>query len=59
MTLLELKEKLKPFDDTLIVMIPNRNWEDPCQKYDIPAKHVSQGVNEFNRYLFIDDYEGD
>ena len=34
MTLLELKEKLKPFDDTLIVMIPNRNWEDRLLKFN-------------------------
>ena len=61
MTVKELKEKLEQFDDNLIVMIPNRNWEDPYedpwQKYNIPARHVSQGINEFDSCLFIDDYE--
>lgn len=59
MTVKELKEKLNEFDDNLIVMIPNRNWEDACQRYDIPARHISQGVNEFDGCLFINDYEED
>lgn len=57
MTVKELKEKLNEFDDNLIVMIPNRYWEDPCQKYDVAATHVSQGVNEFDGCVFISDYE--
>lgn len=57
MTVKELKEKLNEFDDNLIVMIPNRYWEDPCQKYDVAATHVSRGVNEFDGCVFISDYE--
>lgn len=57
MTVKELKEKLNQFDDNLIVMIPNIDWNpynNPCQ--DVPATHISQGVNEFDGYIFIDDY---
>lgn len=57
MTVKELKEKLSHFDDNLIVMVPNRNWEDPCQKYEVHARHIFRGVNEFDGCLFIDDYE--
>ena len=56
MTVKELKELLNKFDDNLIVMIPNRYWEEPGQRYEVPARHVSQGVNEFDGCLFIDDY---
>ena len=59
MTVKELKEKLNQFDDNLIVMIPNRNWEEPCQTYEVPALNISQGVNEFDGCLFIDSYEED
>lgn len=59
MTVKELKEKLNEFDDNLIVMIPNQEWPDYSDKLDVPAKHVSQGVNEFDGCLFIDDYEED
>lgn len=59
MTVKELKEKLDQFNDNLIVMIPNRYWEAACQKYEVPARSVFQGVNEFDGYLFIDDCEED
>ena len=59
MTVKELKEKLNEFDDDLIVLIPNRFWEAPCQTYEVVATHVSQGTNEFDGYVFIDDYEED
>ena len=59
MTVKELKEKLEKFDDYLIVMIP---CEDPdrCEYFPFTsAKNVSQGVNEFDGAVFIDDYEED
>lgn len=56
MTVKELKEKLDQFDDNLIVMIPNQEWPY-SPELDVPAKHVSQGINEFDGCLFIDDYE--
>lgn len=59
MTVKELKEKLEQFDDNLIVMIPNRSWDSACQKYEVPARAVSRGVNEFDGCLFIDDCEED
>ena len=59
MTVKELKEKLNEFDDDLIVLIPNRFWESPCQRYEVVATHVSRGTNEFDGYVFIDDYEED
>ena len=59
MTVKELKEQLNQFPDHLIVMMPNRYWDDPCQKYDVVAKSVSRGINEFDGGLFIDVYEED
>ena len=58
MTVKELKEKLKQFDDHLIVMIPNSNWNPYGNTPpDIPARNITQGINEFDGCLFIDDYE--
>ena len=59
MTVKELKEKLDQFDDNLMVMIPNKYWEEPCQTHEVPARNVSRGVNEFDGCLFIDSYEED
>ena len=59
MTVRELKERLNEFDDNLIVLIPNRYWESPCQRYEVVARNVLRGVNEFDGYLFIDDYVED
>lgn len=57
MTVKELKEKLNKFDDNLIVMIP-RTEPDPDDWFNfISAKNVSQGVNELDGAVFIDDYE--
>lgn len=57
MTVRELKEKLKQFDDNLIVLIPNASWHpysiDPPE---IPATSVSRGVNEMGGCVIIDDY---
>ena len=59
MTVKELKEKLNQFDDNLIVMIPCEN-PDQCEYFPFTsAKNVSQGVNEADGCLFIDDYEED
>ena len=57
MTVKELKEKLNQFDDNLIVMIPNANW-DPCDHpyMEIPATSVTRGCNERDGCVFIDDY---
>lgn len=57
MTVRELIEKLKQFDDNLIVMIPDANWtpEKNWLPY-IPATGVSRGVNEADGCVFIDDY---
>lgn len=58
MTVKELKEKLNQFDDNLIVMIPNMNYyRDFDGWYNVPATHVSQGVNELDGCVFIDDYQ--
>lgn len=50
MTVKELKQALDKFDDNLIVFL-----------YDETAmlKNVSQGINEFDGALFLDDYEED
>ena len=58
MTVRELKEKLNEFDDNLIVMIPNTSWTPFNNQFEcVPATNVSQGINEFDGALFIDDYE--
>lgn len=60
MTVKELKDQLSKFDDNLIVMIPNAGWTPFNNQFEcIPAKNVSQGVNEWDCCLFIDDYEED
>ena len=60
MTVKELKEKLEQFDDNLIVMIPDKGWcPELCAFKCIPAKSVSQGINESDCCLFIDDCEED
>lgn len=60
MTVRELKEKLKQFDDNLIVLIPNASWHpysiDPPE---IPATSVRRGVNELDGCVIIDDYVED
>ena len=57
MTVKELKEKLEQFDDNLIVMIPNMSWTPFNNQFDcVPAAHISQGINEFDGAVFIEDY---
>jgi hypothetical protein len=50
MTVKELKEKLERFDDNLIVMA--------CTDIGgfLPISHLSQGFNEADGCLFLDDY---
>ena len=60
MTVKELKEKLNQFDDNLIVMIPGKGWCPELNSFKcIPAKSLSQGINEADCCVFIDDYEED
>ena len=60
MTVKELKEKLNEFDDNLIVMIPNEDlYRLPDARWFVRALNVSQGVNELDFCLFIDNYEED
>lgn len=54
MTVKELKEELNQFSDNLIVMIPSDNMVGYTT-----ATNVSQGVNESDTCIFIDDYEED
>ena len=57
MTVKELKEKLNQFPDHLVVMIPNMSWTPFNNQFEcVTAKNVTQGVNEFDGALFIDDY---
>ena len=57
MTVKELKEKLEQFDEGLIVMIPNINYYRSFDGWpDIPATHISQGINEGDGCIFISDY---
>lgn len=57
MTVKELREKLNKFDDNLIVMIPDMKlYRDFDSQGYIPATHISQGINELDGCVFIDDY---
>lgn len=61
MTVKELKERLERFPETCIVCIPNPDY-DPTKKgsfdYTV-ALNVTQGCNEFDGLVFIDDYVED
>jgi hypothetical protein len=57
MTVKELKEKLNEFDEHLIVMIPNTDY-DSLFPYAL-ATNVGKGVNEADGCVFIDSYEED
>ena len=59
MTVKELKKKLDQFSENYVVLIP---CEDPDRaKYFpfTPAKHISQGFNELDGCIIIDDYVED
>lgn len=55
MTVKELKEKLNQFPDNCIVCIPNKDWTT-CVNHTV-ALNITQGVNELDGLVFIDDYE--
>lgn len=58
MTKAELMKLLEPFDDNLTILIPNPDFDNYwVTKEFTVAKSVSQGVNEYDGCLFIDDYE--
>jgi hypothetical protein len=61
MTVKELKEQLNKFPDSCIVMIPNIRWgfDEKNQWSMVPALHVSQGINELDGIVLIDDYVED
>ena len=60
MTVKELRERLKQFDDNLIVMIPYIDGTPLGDELPyVPARNIVQGVNEFDGCLFIDDYMED
>ena len=52
MTVKELKDRLGNFPDDYIVFVP-----DSMEIGYTQALHVSSGVNEFDRCIYIDDYE--
>ena len=56
MTVKELKEKLNGFPDSCIVCIPQINWDVVGNVGYAIAQNVSQGVNELDGIVFIDDY---
>lgn len=56
MTVKELKEKLEKFDDDLVVMIP-RSWFTVNGFNELI--NISQGVNEFDNCLLLDDCDED
>lgn len=55
MTVKELKEQLSRFNDNYLVMMPRvDSGADPHFPY-ITVSHISQGVNEFDICLFLED----
>lgn len=59
MTVKELKEKLNLFPDNCIVCIPSIDWDSVGSVNYTVAQNVSQGVNELDGIVFIDDYVED
>lgn len=59
MTVKELKEKLNLFPDSCIVCIPPIDWNSVGKVNYTVAQNVSQGVNELDGIVFIDDYVED
>lgn len=56
MTVKELKEALNRFDDNLMVLFPKEvNYEGITFPY-AHVTNVSQGFNELDGCVFIDDY---
>ena len=58
MTVREFIEKLEQFPENCVVLIPNYGWHpyspDPTM---IRATGVALGINEFDGYVIIGDYE--
>ena len=60
MTVRELKERLNLFHDNCIVMIPNKDfYRENNPRWAVPALNITQGVNELDGIVFIDDYVED
>ena len=59
MTVKELKEKLSKFPDNCIVCIPTINCDAIGNVNYVCAQNVSQGINELDGIVFIDDYVED
>ena len=57
MTVKELKEKLEQFDDNLDVYMDNDTERKSC--LFTPVLHISQGFNELDGLLILDDYVED
>lgn len=56
MTVRELKEELNKYDDNLRVFVPTIDGNLP---YYYEILNVSQGVNEMDQMLILDDCEED
>lgn len=57
MTVKELKERLNQFPDSCIIMVPNQNfYREQNPRWAVPAISVTQGVNELDGIVLIDDY---
>ncbi len=56
MTVRELKEELNKYNDNLRVFVPTVDGKTP---YYYEILNVSQGVNEMDGMLVLDDYEDD
>ena len=58
MTVKELKERLDKFHENCIIVVPNSSYIPGAKgsfEYAV-AQNVTQGCNEFDGLVFIDDY---
>ena len=59
MTVKELKEQLNKFPDSCIVCIAAIDLDTVSDVNYVVAQNVSQGINELDGIVFIDDYVED
>lgn len=57
MTVRELIEILRQLPENCVIMVPNQDfYRENTPRWAVPAMNVTQGVNELDGIVFIDDY---
>lgn len=58
MTVKELKEALNQFNDKFTVLMPKSDFEHSSSLFPYTSRiNISQGINELDCAVIIDDYE--